>query len=460
MNTTALQSIHSDNSKTITNKFELLREKEYANLDIQQQVYLDYTGGSLYSSHQLQTHLQFLQNNIFGNPHSTNPTSQLATKYVEDARNYVLKYFNATDDYCCVFTQNASGALKIVGECYPFNNNSAFALTFDNHNSVNGIRVFAKNKGAEVIYCPVFIEDLRMNSDYMNGLLHQYKYKENKLLAFPAQSNVSGVKHPLQLVTKAKELGWDVLLDAAAFVPTNPLNLKEIQPDFVSLSFYKIFGYPTGIGCLLIHKNALPKLKKPWFAGGTVSLVSVMADSYYLANAHERFEDGTVNYIMLPAIKTGLEYIEQIDIKDIQQNVYHLTDYLLQQATNLKHSNGLELVHILGPKNMISRGGTILMNFYDDNNELISFQKIEERANAKNISLRTGCFCNPGIDEINNCLTTQELVKYFSTHENGDYYDMIKHLGKLRGAVRVSLGIASIKKDIDVFINFAKTFLK
>ncbi len=441
-------------------KFEKLRKEQYSNLDIQQQVYLDYTGGSLYSTNQLQTHLQFLQNNVFGNPHSTNPTSQLATKYVEETRDYVLKYFNASDDYCCVFTQNASAALKIVGECYPFNNNSAFVLTFDNHNSVNGIRVFAKNKGAEVVYCPVFIEDLRMDSDYMIKLLEKYKSKENKLLAFPAQSNVSGVKHPQALIAKAKELGWDVLLDAAAYVPTNTLNLSEIKPDFVSVSFYKIFGYPTGIGCLLIRKTALEKLQKPWFAGGTVSLVSVMADSYYLANAHERFEDGTVNYLMLPAIKTGLQHIEEIGIDAINQNVYELTNFLLEEIKKLVHSNGTSLINVLGPKNMENRGGTILLNFFDDNDELIPYQLIEESANANYISLRTGCFCNPGIDEINNCLTTQELVQYFSSHKSGDFYDMIKYLGKLRGAIRVSLGIASVKKDVIAFINFAKKFLK
>jgi molybdenum cofactor sulfurtransferase len=455
VSTLNVPTANNDYQQTI----ETLRSQEYAQLDEQQQVYLDFTGGSLFSSKQLEEHVKFLQDNILGNPHSNNPTSQKATKYVEETRRHVLQYFNAEDDYCCVFTQNASGALKIVGECYPFDTASAFVLTFDNHNSVNGIRVFAKNKGADVAYCPVYLENLRMNTDYMTGLLQQYSHKKNKLLAFPAQSNVSGVKHPLSLIQKAKDLGWDILLDAAAFVPTNPLNLQEIKPDFVSISFYKIFGYPTGIGCLLINKTALPKLKKPWFAGGTVSLVSVMADSYFLANAHERFEDGTVNYLQIPAIKTGLQHIERIGMNTIHQNVLALTQYMLDQLQMLKHSNGCPLIHVLGPKNNNNRGGTILLNFYDANNESIPFQQIENKANTQNISLRTGCFCNPGIDEINNCLSTHELVQYFSTHETGDYYNMIEELGKLRGAIRISLGIVSVQKDIDAFICFAKTYL-
>lgn len=449
-----------ESTATSTHIIEELRQKEYARLDEQNQVYLDFTGGSLFSTVQLETHIRFLQENILGNPHSTNPTSQLATRYVEEARNYVLQYFNASEDYCCVFTQNASGALKIIGECYPFDQNSALVLTFDNHNSVNGIRVFAKNKGAEIAYCPVYIEDLRMDTVQMDILLNKYNDRTNKLLAFPAQSNVSGVKHPLALIEKAKSLGWDVLLDAAAFVPTNTLDLKTVKPDFVSISFYKIFGYPTGIGCLLIHKNALPKLKKPWFAGGTVSLVSVLADSYILASAHERFEDGTVNYQQIPAVKIGLQHIERLGMQHITENVKTLTAYFIEKVKTLKHANGVALIHVLGPANTINRGGTVLINFYDKDDHPIPFQEVEARANAQNISIRTGCFCNPGIDEINNCLSTQELVQYFSTHQNGDYYDMIKALGKLRGAIRVSMGIVSVKKDIDAFINFAATFLQ
>jgi molybdenum cofactor sulfurtransferase len=455
-----VEALNSCPTTNTTSLLDQLRNEEYSRLDEQQHVYLDYTGGSLYSSKQIEAHHQFLKKQVLGNPHSTNPTSLRATEFVEATRKYVLSYFQATEDYYCVFTPNASGALKIVGESYPFNNNSAFVLTFDNHNSVNGIREFAKQKGAAVSYCPVFVEDLRMNEPCMMSLLQQYNVKKNKLLAFPAQSNVSGVKHPLSLIDTAVKQGWDVLLDAAAFVPTNQLSLQQVKPHFVSVSFYKIFGYPTGLGCLLIRKDAISKLQKPWFAGGTVSLVSVLANNHFLADAHERFEEGTVNYLDIPAIKTGLEHIEKTGIHTIHQNVTALTGLLLEELQQLKHKNGVPLIHILGPQNNEQRGGTILMNFFNSKNELIPFQQVEEKANAQNISLRTGCFCNPGIDEINNCLNTNELIQYFSTRSQGNYHDMIHQLGKLRGAVRVSLGIVSNRQDVIAFVNFAQQFLQ
>jgi molybdenum cofactor sulfurtransferase len=93
----------------------------------------------------------------------------------------------------------------------------------------------------------------------------------HNLFAYPAQSNFSGVQHPLQWIGQAQERGWDVLLDAAAFVPTNRLDLSQCKPDFVCLSFCKMFGYPTGIGCLLARLESLAKLHRPWFSGGTIT---------------------------------------------------------------------------------------------------------------------------------------------------------------------------------------------
>lgn len=436
-----------------------LRNKEYKRLDKKQHVYLDYTGGNLYSESLLREHLEYLKENLFGNPHSTNPSSLLATKKAEDARSYVLKFFNAEDDYMCIFTLNSSGALKIVGECYPFNSTSHFLLSYDNHNSVNGIREFAKNQGASFSYIPINYEDLRINEQALYSSLDSYSEKSNKLFAFPAQSNVSGVKHPLKYIDEARSKGWDVLLDAAAFVPSSRLDLKKVQPDFVCVSFYKIFGYPTGIGALLVRKEMFSKLKKPWFAGGTVKLASVLVDKHYLTHNHERFEDGTINYLGLPAVENGLRFIESVGIENINKRVSVLTDFTLKKMQELKHSNGRNLIQVFGPQDNYSRGGTIIFNYFDVNGKKYPFDYIQELSNSENISLRTGCFCNPGIDEVNTCLNTEELKNYFDSREIIDYNEMYDFLGKLRGAVRISMGIVSNYSDIEYFLSFSRKFL-
>src|SRR4029077_10458714 len=123
--------------------------------------------------------------------------------------------------------------------------------------SVNGIREFARAKGAAVAYSPLFLPSLRLDLDRLETFLDLADPASNNLFAFPAQSNFSGVKHPLDLVAKARSKGWHVLLDAAAFVPTSKFDLQAVQPDFVPISFYKMFGYPTGVGGLLIRKSVL-----------------------------------------------------------------------------------------------------------------------------------------------------------------------------------------------------------
>ena len=104
-----------------THLIDDLRTSEYARLDLGGHIYLDYTGGGLYAESQLRRHNKMLSEHVFGNPHSSNPTSQAATQLVEHAREYVLRFFNADpEEYLAIFTPNASGALKLVGESFLF----------------------------------------------------------------------------------------------------------------------------------------------------------------------------------------------------------------------------------------------------------------------------------------------------------------------------------------------------
>jgi molybdenum cofactor sulfurtransferase len=115
---------------TATGALHEIRAREFARLDAAGHVYLDYTGAGLYGESQVRRHMALLLDNVLGNPHSSNPTSQISTELVEAARRHVLAFFNASpDDYCVIFTASASHALKLVGESYPFEPGSRFLLT-------------------------------------------------------------------------------------------------------------------------------------------------------------------------------------------------------------------------------------------------------------------------------------------------------------------------------------------
>jgi selenocysteine lyase/cysteine desulfurase len=185
----------------------------------------------------------------------------------------------------------------------------------------------------------------------------------------------------------------------------------------------------------------------------------VSSDNFFLAENYERFEDGTLNYLGIPALTIGFNFINRIGMDVINRRVSLLTAWLLEQMMALKHQNGEPLVHVFGPKDSTDRGGTIIFNVFGDDGKPLPYLEVEAAANAANISLRTGCFCNPGIDEINNCLSSEELAGYFSSHSGGDFADMIVALGRMRGAIRISLGLASNFSDVYRFIIFLKRYL-
>jgi selenocysteine lyase/cysteine desulfurase len=310
---------------------------------------------------------------------------------------------------------------------------------------------------------PIVLPDMRVNDAELASLVGRPGRGGHRLFAYPAQSNFSGVHHPLDWIPLAQSQGWDVLLDAAAFTPTNRLDLTRWRPDFVSQSFYKIFGYPTGVGCLVARKSALAKLHRPWFAGGTITVASVQGDRYYMAEGASAYEDGTPNFLSLPAVVFGLEYIATIGLDVIHARVTQLTTRLIERLIELHHSSGRLLVRIYGPRSGERRGGTVTFNLYDRDNRAIDHREVEARANAANISLRTGCFCNPGGGEIALGITGTELSSCFHQPEHETHFTVDDFRlcidGKSTGAVRVSLGLVSNEDDVSAFIDFARTFL-
>jgi selenocysteine lyase/cysteine desulfurase len=464
-----------------TSHLDALRATEYARLDSLGHIYLDYTGAGLAAESQTRAHLELLNSHVFGNPHSTNPTSLCSTAQVEETRAAILAFFHASpDEYVVIFTPNASGALKLVGESYPFQTGDQYLLSVDNHNSVNGIREYARAAGAQVTYTPVLPPDLRLDAERLSSHLRAVglqrpqrrtlfaprrpaQAQPHKLFAYPAQSNFSGVQHALDWIPLAQEQGWDVLLDAAAFVPSTPLDLSRWRPDFVPVSFYKLFGYPTGIGCLIARKQALAKLRRPWFSGGTISVASVQGERHYLHEGPEGFEDGTLNYLALPAVTIGLRHLQAIGMDLIHTRVTCLTAWLLRQLSALTHASGAPLVRIYGPLTGERRGGAVALNVYDRDGACVDYQVVERRANQARISLRTGCFCNPGAGEAALGIEAEDLTPCLVRHAERLPMEEFRRCMDIQahatGAVRLSLGLVSTFADVYACLAFAHTFL-
>jgi selenocysteine lyase/cysteine desulfurase len=300
---------------------------------------------------------------------------------------------------------------------------------------------------------------LRVDEDVLPRYLTDVGGEHHNLFAYPAQSNFSGVQHPLDWIEQAHAAGWDVLLDAAAFVPTNRLDLSAVHPDFVCLSFYKMFGWPTGVGALIARREALAKLERPWFSGGTIVAAFVQREWYQSAPGAAHFEDGTVNFLNLPAIEIGLRHLDRIGIDRIHAHVQSQAKRLLHVLTTLRHADGAPAATIYGPAGSDRRGATIAFNFLHPDGRVIDERYVDRIAHRDAISLRTGCFCNPGAGEVAFTISRETLVGGEFGH--GMTLDDYVHAIGLPsgGAIRASLGIATNAADLDRFASFAAEFV-
>ena len=429
-----------------------LRAREFGRLAKTGITYLDYTGSGLYAESHVRDHAEFLCGTVVGNPHSENEPSVLAAEILSAARTRILEFFEADSEHWTVcFTANASGAAKLVGESFPFEAGSRLVLTADNHNSVNGIREFARAAGTEVRY-------LRLDGELrLSEPLPSADADSPSLFAFPAQSNFSGVQHPLELIDEAHAKGYDVLLDAAAFVPTNPLSLADTRPDFVCVSFYKMFGYPTGVGALIARREALARLRRPWFSGGTVEWVTVGTTRSRLFPDAEAFEDGTPNFLHIAAVPAGLDLLTRIGMDRVHEHVSDLTRALLTAFATAGEKLGRPLVELYGPPDAPGRGATIAFNLLDRDGQVLPYDDVERRARDAKIAIRDGCFCNPGASEAAFEVDPQVALACLERIPAGEFHPNRLGAcldGTVVGALRASFGLASDRSDIERLVAF------
>ena len=430
-----------------------LRRTEFARLDAEGIAYLDYGGAALYADSQITAHAARLGRAVLGNPHSEHGSSLASTVIINRLRARVLRFFDADDDYVICFTANASAAIKLVAEAYPFGPDAALVLTADNHNSVNGMREYARRAGARVEYLPL-TATLRLDEP-----ARRLTGGGNALFAFPAQSNFSGVHHPLSLIDTAHSAGYRVLLDAAAFVPAHALSLRTHHADFVAISFYKMFGYPTGVGALIAKRDALAVLRRPWFAGGTVDYASVQLERHQLRPLHEAFEDGTANFLDLAALDDGLSFIQRIGLDRIAAHTSDLARTLIDGLLSLRHAGGEPLARVYGTGG--PRGATVAFNVLDRDGRPVPFGLVEHRANSAGVHLRGGCFCNPGAAEAAFGFDAAQMTRCLDTL-GGDF--SIPRLHRCVGpdvavgAVRASIGLANDRHDIERCLEVVDSF--
>lgn len=294
----------------------------------------------------------------------------------------------------------------------------------------------------------------------LRSKLSEIKPTGKSLIAFPAQCNYNGYKFPLKIIEELrKDENNFILLDAAALLSSSALDLTAHRPDYVCLSFYKIFGYPTGLGALIVSKRGGLQLRKKYYGGGTVK-IALTRENWHVKrdSIHEKYEDGTISYLSIISLLTCFKYMENLlgksFIERISRHVFNLAKYLYHELKNLKHHNQqpvAQLYHDTNFDNIGSQGGLVNFNLRHDDGSYVGYAEFNSIASLHNFVLRTGCFCNPGSCQTFLNLTTEELIKHYKAgHVCGDDNDMVD--GVPTGSIRVSFSYINTKDEIDRFI--------
>uniref|UniRef100_A0A8R1DRN8 Molybdenum cofactor sulfurase n=1 Tax=Caenorhabditis japonica TaxID=281687 RepID=A0A8R1DRN8_CAEJA len=360
-------------------------------------------------------HLQL----FLANPHSHHATALKTEQIVNSARLRVLRHFNTTiDDYFVVFTQNTTHALKIVAECFKF----------DSENSNKKLSTVSKKLTSEPF---------------------QFAY------LYDSHHSVIGLRHVV------KNVGWSVCLDAASLVSTSSLDLSVYRPNFVAFSFYKMFGFPTGIGALLIRRDSTTSIEKRSFAGGTVQSVDEMNLFFILRENERAYEEGTLNYYAIAQLQKGFDEIERCGgMRAIQKLTHSLGSKAFAMLKSKKHPNGLPVVEIYSQsedfESIEKQGSIVAFNLKRPDGGYYGYSEVDKMCAIFGLELRTGCFCNVGACKKYLGITSELIMENMSKGKRcGDEIDLIN--GKPTGAVRISFGRSSTIEDISALEQMTDT---
>jgi molybdenum cofactor sulfurtransferase len=431
--------------------------------------YVDWAGAALYGSSLLDACHSDLKESVAWNPHTAD------TGLLERARAHVLQYVHAShEDYACVFTSGATHGLKMIAESLPWGARSSFEYTQDNHTSVVGIGAAAAACGASVacVGDPSEVKGSGHGEDGDDGDGGGGDNDGFTLTAFPAESNFNGKCYSLEQVGRIQGLGGRrlVLLDCAKFCATHALDLggdSGCRPDFVVLSFYKLFGYPTGLGCLLVRTDSAALLSthtqtQGYYGGGTVE-VSIPAQRRVVLKSAlcDRLEHGTVNFLGIAALKQGFAFLERLGgPESVHTHTRALTEQLLEGMRGLAHFNGVAVCEVYGHSGVQegeSYGPTVAFSLKTPQDGYVGYAHVTKLARMNQIILRSGCFCNPGACQRALGLTPEEVMaQHENGHSCGDDVDLVG--GRPTGCLRVSLGYGSTLEDVQCVVSFLRGY--
>lgn len=299
-----------------------------------------------------------------------------ATTAYELSRQSVANFIGAKK-HEVVFTKNATESINLVarsyGDGFLEQGDEVLLSKMEHHSNIVPWLQLKERKGIVVNYL-----DIDENGQYIFD--DTQITDKTKIVSLTGMSNILGsIPNLKPIIAVAHAKGAKVLIDACQLAVHSPINVQELDADFLAFSAHKIYG-PTGLGVLYGKEELLKKM--PPFLGGGEMIQEVFEDHFTANDIPHKFEAGTPNIAGVIAFKASIDYINQIGFDRIQQVENQLTAYALEKLSRLPY------LKLIGPKNTENRGSVISFIIND-----VHPHDIAEGLSQKNICIRSGHHC-------------------------------------------------------------------
>ena len=342
-----------------------------------------------------------------------------ATELYEQSRKKIANFINVRPEEI-IFTRNTTESINLIAHSWARSNlkkDDVIAITeIEHHSNIVPWQILCQEIGTRLEYVGID-ESGFLDIEYLIELISSRKVK---LVSISHMSNVLGTIVPIERIVKtAHQYDIPVIVDGAQSVPHMPVDVKELDCDFLVFSAHKMLG-PTGVGVLYAKKELLEKMK-PFMAGGDM-IKEVFKFHTNYNEVPYKFEAGTPNIADVVGFGAAVEYLEKIGMENIRNHEIYLTEYALESMQSLK------CITIYGPRDSKFRGGVISFNIAD-----IHPHDLATIMNDHGIAIRSGHHCAQVLMQRLDVPATSRASFYiYNTKEEIDkFVNAIKEAGRI-----------------------------
>ncbi len=396
---------------------ELDYRKDFPLLQTNRTIYIDNAATAQKPAVVIEAEKQFYEESNANPLRGFYPLSLRATEVYENARVTVRNFIHADSEKEIIFTRNTTEGLNLVAysyACHHLKPGDEIAVTImEHHSNLLPWQMAAQVTGATLRYLECGPDGTLTDETLEIGI-----NEHTRLLAVGHVSNVLGCVNPVRkMADRAHAFGAVVVVDAAQSAPHMPIDVHELQADFLAFSGHKLMA-PMGIG-VLYGKEALLEEMPPFMTGGEM-ISSVSREGAVFAELPHKFEAGTVNAAGAAGLAAAIHYIEEVGFETIEARELQLTRRAMEGLAKIPH------VHVIGSEKPENHTGIVAFTI-----EQVHPHDVSEILAADGIDVRAGHHCaQPLLTYLKVYNTTRASFMFYNTPEEVDAF--VKSVSEVR----------------------------